>query len=125
MQVDQSVQHRDDAARALSRIKTVHTVVWLFFVATIVAIPVTAFRGRYLASQVCIAIVAFEVAVLLFNGWRCPLTAVAARYTQDRRDNFDIYLPEWLAKYNKSIFGTLYLLGTMASVAWRFGWLPR
>jgi hypothetical protein len=34
---------------------------------------------------------------------------LAARYTEDRRSNFDIYLPEWLARYNKEIFGTLYL----------------
>jgi hypothetical protein len=29
---------------------------------------------------------------------RCPLTGIAARYTDDRRDNFDIYLPPWLAR---------------------------
>jgi len=45
------------------------------------------------------------------NRWRCPLTAVAARYTDDRRANFDMYLPEWLARYNKQIFGPLYALG--------------
>ena len=49
--------------------------------------------------------------MLLFNKFRCPLTAVAARYTDDRRDNFDIYLPEWLARHNKIIFGTLYFAG--------------
>ena len=42
---------------------------------------------------------------------RCPLTDVAARYTSDRRDNFDIYLPLWLARYNKHVFGTLYVAG--------------
>jgi len=25
--------------------------------------------------------------------------------------NFDIYLPEWLARYNKQIFGPLYAVG--------------
>ena len=35
--------------------------------------------------------------------WRCPLTDVAARYTTDRAENFDIHLPLWLAKYNKII----------------------
>ena len=28
--------------------------------------------------------------------------------TDDRRANFDIYLPEWLARNNKPIFGALY-----------------
>jgi hypothetical protein len=49
------------------------------------------------------------VLVLLFNGMRCPLTAVAARHTDDRRDNFDIYLPEWLARWNKHL--ALYVVG--------------
>jgi hypothetical protein len=34
-----------------------------------------------------------ETVVLVLNGWRCPFTGVAARYTDDRRDNFDIFLP--------------------------------
>jgi hypothetical protein len=53
------------------------------------------------------------VAVLVLNRWRCPLTSVAARYTADRRANFDIYLPEWLATHNKSIFGALYFVGVV------------
>jgi len=64
-------------------------------------------------------LVAVEVGVLLLNGWRCPLTSVAARYTDERSENFDIYLPLWLAKYNKSIFGTLYVAGiAFALVRW-------
>jgi hypothetical protein len=61
--------------------------------------------------------VAVEVLVLAFNRWRCPLTDVAARHTSDRRDNFDIYLPEWLARHNKVIFGTLYVAG-LAFLGW-------
>ena len=49
--------------------------------------------------------------MLALNRWRCPLTAVAARYTAQRRDNFDIYLPNWLAAHNKVIFGILYVAG--------------
>jgi hypothetical protein len=47
------------------------------------------------------------VLVLIANDESCPLTGVAARYTVDRRDNFDIYLPEWLARHNKLIFGSI------------------
>jgi hypothetical protein len=39
------------------------------------------------------------------NASRCPL------HTDDRRDNFDIYLPLLMARYNKEIFGTLYVAG--------------
>jgi len=54
-----------------------------------------------------------EVVVLALNEWRCPLTPIAARYTDDRAHNFDIFLPEWLARYNKEIFGTLYVGGLL------------
>ncbi|MFT7189365.1 MAG: hypothetical protein ACI9AV_002644, partial [Sediminicola sp.] len=27
------------------------------------------------------------------------------------KDNFDIFLPNWLAKYNKVIFTTLFIIG--------------
>ncbi len=53
----------------------------------------TASRGSPYSRRVMLV----EVAVLAFNGMRCPLTDLAARYTDDRRDNFDIYLPLWLA----------------------------
>jgi len=57
-------------------------------------------------------VILIECAVLFFNGGKCPLTTVAARYTEDRADNFDIYLPLWLARYNKTIFGTFFVCGS-------------
>ena len=107
------------AAAALVAIRTLHTVVWAFFVAVIVAIPVAAWYERFDLFALCTGIVLVEVLVLWLNRLRCPLTGVAARYTEDRRDNFDIYLPLWLARYNKQVFGTLFLLG-VAFGAWRF-----
>jgi hypothetical protein len=38
-----------------------------------------------------------ECAVLALNRGRCSLTDIAARYTDCRLDNFDIYLALWLA----------------------------
>ena len=51
--------------------------------------------------------------MLALNRGRCPLTDVAGRYTEERADNFDIYLPRWLARYNKLIFGTLFVIGEL------------
>ena len=110
---------------ALSRlrlIKATHTLAWSFFVACIAAIPSFAVTGRFATALLFIAIVAVEVLVIVTNGWRCPLTAVAARYTDDRRPNFDIYLPEWLARYNKEIFGSLYGAGVLLTLVL---WLRR
>jgi hypothetical protein len=96
---------------SLRAVKLVHTIAWAFFAGCIVALPVATWLGRIDIALVLIAIISVEVLVLLVNGLRCPLTAVAARYTEDRRDNFDIYLPLWLARYNKQIFGTLFMAG--------------
>ena len=98
-------------AGVLRSIKLLHTVVWALFAGCVIAIPVLAWRGELGYAALCAAVVAGEVLVLAFNQWRCPLTGVAARYTGDRRDNFDIYLPQWLARHNKVIFGSLYVGG--------------
>ena len=105
-------------ASMLRVIKIVHTAAWAALVAVIFAIPVMAWLNRLTAVVVLTAVMLAEVAVLLANGWRCPLTLLAARYTDDRRANFDIYLPLWLAANNKRIFGTIFVGGLMFSV-WR------
>jgi hypothetical protein len=107
-----------DLAR-LRVVKLVHTAAWAFFASCVVGIPLAAWQHRFALAAVLIGIVALESLVLVLNSWRCPLTAVAARYTEDRRDNFDIYLPLWLARYNKEIFGSLYVAGILWTVlAW-------
>jgi hypothetical protein len=62
-------------------------------------------------------VVLVEVMILLSNRLQCPLTAVAARYTDDRSANFDIYLPVWVARNNKLIFGVLFLAGSIYVLA--------
>jgi hypothetical protein len=110
--------HADHAA--LRSIKLAHTLAWALFAGCIVALPVFAWARRLDVALVLIGIVMVEVAILAFNRMRCPLTAVAARYTADRRDNFDIYLPLWVARYNKQIFGTLFGAGILYTVIqWR------
>ena len=102
-----------DAAARLRAIKLLHTAVWALLVGIILAIPVLAWQNRFTGVAVFTGIMLVEVAVLAFNGMRCPLTDLAARYTDDRRDNFDIYLPLFVARYNKQIFGTLYVAGLL------------
>lgn len=105
---------------ALVAIKIVHTVAWAFFAGCIIAIPLAAWWGHYAASAWLAAIVLSEVLLLAANGWRCPLTTLASRFTEQRHDNFDIYLPLWLARHNKPIFGVLYVSGLVfAFVRWR------
>ena len=97
-----------ESSTALIVVKVVHTIAWAFFAGCILAIPVASWRENHAAAAWLIAIVLVEVAILVVNGWRCPLTSLAARYTKERHDNFDIYLPLWLARRNKFIFGVLF-----------------
>jgi hypothetical protein len=104
---------------ALQVVKIVHTLAWVFFAGCIVAIPFATHAGDFFMACVLIAIVLVEVLILVVNGWRCPLTDVAARYTSDRRDNFDILLPELLARHNKLIFGSLFVAALVYTlIAW-------
>jgi hypothetical protein len=101
------------AAAVLRAVKTVHTLAWAVFAGCIVVLPIVAWRGDFRRAGILIAVVLVEVLVLLANRMRCPLTDVAARYTDDRRDNFDIYLPPWIARYNKQLFGSLFVAGML------------
>ncbi|PWB70283.1 MAG: hypothetical protein C3F15_14045 [Holophagae bacterium] len=102
-----------DDHRALLAVKAVHTIVWAFFVLCIAAIPVLTWRGSFVGAAWFAGIVFVEVMVIVLNRRRCPLTPLAARYTADRRANFDIFLPEWLARHNQTMFGVLYFAGVV------------
>jgi len=103
-------------------VKLVHTIAWAFLAGCVVAIPVAAWHRRFELTLVLIGIVTVESVILALNGWRCPLTAVAARYTEERRDNFDIYLPLLVARYNKQVFGPLFVGGTFFALGRWLGW---
>jgi hypothetical protein len=105
---------------SLRTIKILHTAVWVLFAGCIVALPYFAWHREVRVAWVLIAIVTVEIIVLLANRFRCPLTDVAARYTADRRANFDIYLPEWLARWNKEIFGVLFGAGVLLAIVQTF-----
>ena len=118
--VDMLAKSQESESAALRAIKLIHTLVWTLFAGCIVALPIVAWQGRFVVAMILIGVVLLEVLVLLINRLRCPLTDVAARFTTDRRDNFDIYLPLWLARYNKHIFGTLFLAGIIVTIVlWR------
>ena len=86
-------------------------MVWVFFNVVIFYILYAAIFNKIdnLVWLAC-GFVLLEGIILLANGWKCPLTNVAERFTDERQDNFDIYLPLWLAKYNKAIYTTIFVL---------------
>ena len=95
-------------------IKTVHTLIWGFFVAAIGYVFYSGAANRITAyTWLASGLVVGEGLVLLVFKNRCPLTLMARKYSASEADNFDIFLPNWLARYNKQIFTAIYLLGML------------
>ena len=98
-------------------IKLLHTLIWIFFV---VVIGYVVYAG--VANRIdglvwyAIGLVVIEGIILVVNKRRCPLTPLAARFTTGRGENFDIYLPRWLARKNKSIFTSIFAFGVVMVV---------
>jgi hypothetical protein len=103
--------------RPLVAIKLLHTAVWALLAGSVLALPITALSHRFDWAIILTVIIVAECGVLALNKGRCPLTGVAARFTDDRADNCDIYLPNWVARHNKAIFGAVFVINELV-VLW-------
>jgi hypothetical protein len=97
----------------LVAVKLLDTAVWALLAGCILALPITALLHRFDWAVILAAIIVVECGELALNRGRCPLIDLAARFTDERADNFDIYLPNWLARHNKAIFGTLFVINEL------------
>lgn len=97
-----------DNAQKLVLIKILHTVIWVFFNVVLVYLFYAVFTSQ-IGWLFWLGIAAFagEFIILLIYSWNCPLTFWARKYSSSEKDNFDIYLPNWVAKYNKAIYSIL------------------
>ena len=99
------------AHRKLIAIKLIHTLIWVFFNAVLAYLFYAVLTGNI--DQwfwIGIGVIVLECIILISLKWTCPLTIVARRYSNSEKENFDIYLPLWLAKYNKEIYSTLFFI---------------
>lgn len=97
-----------NTSQKLTLVKSIHTAIWVFFNLVLIYLYYTVLSSNinYL-FWIGIGLFGLEMLVLLLYRWHCPLTFVARRYSDSPMDNFDIYLPLWLARYNKSIYSAL------------------
>ena len=101
-----------NTALNLFSVKLLHTAIWAFFVTVILYVLYCGLADQITTyTWIAIGLVIVEGLVLLVSGGRCPLTLIARNYSDSDRDNFDIFLPNWLARYNKLIFTSLYVIG--------------
>jgi hypothetical protein len=97
----------------LTAIKLLHTVIWAILAGSILVLPLAGVLRRFRRAAILTGLVLLECGVLAVNGGRCPLSDFAQRFTDSHANNFDIYLPNWLAQYNKVIFGVLFIAGEL------------
>ena len=100
--------------RKLIAIKILHTIVWAIFVFMIGYILYTGIRNRIdWITYISIAVVISEGIILLIFKWKCPMTIIAYKYTDNQESGFDIFIPKIIAKHNKAIFTTLFIFGVI------------
>lgn len=103
--------------RNLFYIKLIHTIIWFLYVLIIFYILYAGIYNRinvYTWSAIGLVIIE-GIVLLIFNG-KCPFTILGYKYTDNPEIGFDIYLPRWLAHYNKMIFGTIFIIGLLLVV---------
>jgi hypothetical protein len=107
----------------LIAIKVAHTIIWGLFVTCIVGMPVAGALRRFDVGAWMAGAVLVECASLAANRGQSPLTPIAARFSEDQRLGFDIYLPGRLLCRHKTIFGTLFVLTGLVLLAewWLLG----
>lgn len=92
----------------LITIKTIHTLIWVFFNVVIFYMLYAVIANKIdTLLWICYAIILTEGIVLLIFRLFCPLTIWARKYSSSTKENFDIYLPNWLAKHNKLIYTSI------------------
>lgn len=100
-----------NAKSKLRWIKIIHTLVWIFFNVVIFYMLYAVLINKIDHwLWIGYGLVLMECVVLLCFRLSCPLTVLARRYSDSDRSNFDIYLPEWLARYNKQIYTGIMVL---------------
>jgi hypothetical protein len=101
-------------------VKTLHTAIWAIMVAAICCILYAGLSGAVTTvTYISVGLMVFEGVALVVGRGSCPLTPIARQYSDSQKANFDIYLPEWVARHNKTIFGTLLVIG-LVLLAFRF-----
>jgi len=95
----------------LTLVKITHTLVWIWFNVVIFymlyAVVLNKIDWRVWMGY---GLVLAEGVVLAAFNYVCPLTIIAHQYSDSTRDNFDIYLPNWLARNNKLIYTAILIV---------------
>ncbi len=98
-------------------IKIIHTIVWVFF-NTVICYMLYAVIVNKLDRWLWIGylLIGLEGLILVIFKYSCPLTIIARKYSISSKDNFDIYLPNWLAKHTVVIYISILVVVTIITI---------
>jgi hypothetical protein len=103
----------DDKGK-LVLIKAAHTAIWVFYNVVIFYLLYAVIVNKIDKwLWICIGLVLLEGSILAVFKSVCPVTLIARKYSSSPEPNFDIYLPKWLARHNKQIYITIFLIGIL------------
>ena len=92
-------------------IKLLHTAIWVFYnVVLFYLFYAVVVNNIDRWVWICVGLVLAEGLVLLIFKTVCPITLIARQYSDSQKDNFDIFLPNWLARHNKTIYTSFFML---------------
>ncbi len=92
----------------LTIIKAIHTAIWLFFNVVIFYFLYAVLVAKIdIRMWICVTLIALEGLTLALFKNICPITIAARRFSDSSKDNFDIFLPNWLARHNKTIYSAI------------------
>ena len=98
-------------------VKFIHTLIWIFFNFVIFYMLYAVIQDKIdIWLWIGYGLIFLEGIILLYFKFFCPLTLIARKYSDSSKDNFDIYLPNWLAKYTKAIYTSIMVIITIIAV---------
>lgn len=89
-----------------------HLVIYLLMVSAVVLTLIaglTGYAGWPLYAAILLLIL--EGGVLMTNGWRCPLTALAKKYGAEKGYVFNALMSERAARYTLKAYVILFVIG--------------
>lgn len=104
----------ENMSKKLFYIKLMHTIIWFFYVLIIFYILYAGIYNRIdLFLWISVGLVILEGIVLIIFKLKCPITILGYKYSDNQEAGFDIFLPKWLAKNNKTIFTIIFMIGIL------------
>jgi hypothetical protein len=95
----------------LNLVKAIHTFIWFVMTISVFYIGYSVIQMKFdTLFYGALILITSEIIIIVVNSWKCPLTGIARRHTDDDAPNFDIFLPRIIAQFNKEIFTVILLI---------------